>query len=102
MAKAQTQTKSGRRTQFKVPEPSLYNVIMHNDDVTTMDFVVWVLQRVFRKSEADAETVMMKIHTEGAAVVGTYFKDIAESKAHYTMQLAQANNFPLKLTTEKA
>lgn len=79
----------------------MYNVIMHNDDVTTMDFVVMVLRRIFRKSEEDAETIMMKIHNEGQAVVGTYFKDIAQSKANYTMALARKNGFPLMLTIEE-
>lgn len=82
-------------------EPSLYDVVMHNDDVTTMDFVVMVLQRVFRKTEADAEVIMLRIHNEGSAIVGTYFKDVAESKAQYTMTLARQNGFPLKLTVER-
>lgn len=79
----------------------MYNVIMHNDDVTTMDFVVMVLKRIFRKNEQDAETIMMKVHNEGSAVVGTYSKDIAVSKAKYAMAMAKMNGFPLKLTTEE-
>jgi ATP-dependent Clp protease adaptor protein ClpS len=79
----------------------MYNVIMHNDDVTTMDFVVYVLVRIFRKSEDDAETLMLKVHNEGSAIVGTYSQDIAQSKANYTMNLAKANNFPLQLTIEE-
>ena len=71
------------------------------DDVTTMDFVVYVLVRIFRKSEEDAETLMLKVHNEGSAVVGTYSQDIAQSKANYTMNLAKANNYPLKLTIEE-
>lgn len=74
---------------------------MHNDDVTTMDFVVMVLKRIFRKSEQDAESTMLKIHHEGSAVAGTYFRDIAKSKAEYTMALARTNGFPLKLTIEE-
>ena len=79
----------------------MYNVIMHNDDVTTMDFVVYVLVKIFRKSEEDAETLMLKVHNEGSAV-GTYSQDIAQSKANYTMNLAKANNFPLQLTIEES
>lgn len=82
-------------------EPSRYNVIMHNDDKTTMDFVVMVLQRIFHKSADDAETVMLKIHNEGAAVVGTYYKDIAETKVRLTHSLARQNGFPLLLTIEE-
>lgn len=92
------QTSKERQSRFRMKEPPLYNVIMHNDDHTTMDFVVMVLIRIFRKSEADAETIMLKIHHEGSAVVGTYTKDIAQTKAAYTVQLARANGFPLQLT----
>ena len=94
-------TVQSKHTQFKIKEPTMYNVIMHNDDVTTMDFVVYVLVKIFRKSEEDAETIMLKVHNEGSAVAGTYSKDIALSKANYTMNLAKANNFPLKLTIEE-
>ena len=94
-------TSHSKHTQFKLKEPPMYNVIMHNDDVTTMDFVVYVLVKIFRKSEQDAETIMLKIHNEGSAIVGTYSQDIAQSKANYTMNLAKANNFPLKLTIEE-
>lgn len=99
---ANSQTEQLRKTRFKTKEPSKYNVVMHNDDVTTMDFVVMVLKRIFHKSEEEAETIMLKIHNEGAAVVGTYYKDIAQSKAQLTMNLARENGFPLKLTVEEA
>ena len=97
----QTRTIRSKHTQFKLKEPPMYNVIMHNDDVTTMDFVVYVLVKIFRKSEEDAETLMLKVHNEGSAIVGTYSQDIAQSKANYTMNLAKANNYPLKLTIEE-
>lgn len=99
---ADTQIQGSKKTLFRVKEPSRYNVIMHNDDVTTMDFVVMVLQRIFRKTEVDAEVIMLKIHNEGAAIVGTYTRDIAQSKANYTMKLARQNSFPLQLTIEEA
>ena len=76
-------TSHSKHTQFKIKEPPMYNVIMHNDDVTTMDFVVYVLVKIFRKSEQDAETTMLKIHNEGSAIVGTYSQDIAQSKLHH-------------------
>lgn len=79
----------------------MYDVIMLNDDVTTMDFVVRVLVRVFHKSKEIAQSLMMKIHLEGSAVVGTYSKDIAQSKAQLTMQLAKAEGFPLKVTVKE-
>ncbi len=96
-----TQTKQENTIQFKVKEPSMYDVIMLNDDVTTMDFVVRVLIRVFHKSEEVAQSLMIKIHLEGSAVVGTYNKDIAMSKAQLTMQLAKAEGFPLKVTVKE-
>lgn len=97
---AKTQKQENVQTRFRTKEPSMYNVIMHNDDVTTMDFVVMVLQRVFRKTEKDAQVIMLRIHNEGEAVVGTYYKDIAASKAQYTMLLAKQNGFPLQLTIQ--
>lgn len=96
------QIKGGRQTLFRTKEPSMYDVIMLNDDVTTMEFVVDVLMRIFGKAEPDAVTLMLRIHNEGAAVVGTYYRDIAESKALMTEELARQNGFPLKLKIEEA
>ena len=79
----------------------MYNVIMHNDDVTPMDFVIFVLSKVFRYSHDDAETTMLKIHNEGAAIVGTYTRDIAESKTEKATAFARYNKFPLVITIEE-
>ena len=98
----QNKTTADKQTRYKTKEPAMYNVIFHNDDVTTMDFVVMVLMRVFRKTEQVAEELMLKVDREGSAVVGTYTHDIAESKASYTIRLARANGFPLEVTTEQA
>lgn len=70
---------------------------MLNDDVTTMDFVVMVLQQVFRKSMVDATSLMMKIHTTGQAVVGVYSYDIAVTLKQKAVNLARVNGFPLQL-----
>lgn len=94
-------TQGGMQTGFRYKEPALYRVIMHNDDVTTMDFVVMVLATIFHKSELEAEVIMLKIHHEGKAVVGTYYRDIAVTKQMQTMSLARENNFPLVVTVEK-
>jgi ATP-dependent Clp protease adaptor protein ClpS len=96
-----TQTHIGKRPEFKHPEPPMYHVIMHNDDITTMDFVVEVLIRVFRKTATVAEQTMLKIHNEGSAVAGTYHYDIAHSKANYAMAMAREKGFPLQLTVEE-
>lgn len=98
---AETKRQTTRQTRFIQKEPSRYNVIMHNDDVTTMEFVVMVLKRLFHKSAEEAEELMLTVHNEGSAIVGTYSKDIAQSKADYTMQLARENGYPLKLTIKE-
>lgn len=82
---------------FKIPR---YKVIMHNDDVTTMDFVVKVLVEVFYKSEQDAEQIMLQIHHFGSAVVGIYTYDIAKTKIQRVEILARLNGFPLRLTMQ--
>ncbi len=97
----QIQVQNNTTILHKLKEPPKFNVILHNDDVTTMDFVVFVLHNIFRKSVKDAEILMMKVHNEGSAVAGTYTKDIAESKVKKTKNLARANKFPLELTTEE-
>ena len=99
---ANTQSQGQQNSQHLMQQPPMYHVIMHNDDVTTMDFVVMLLMQIFRKSETDAETIMLKIHNEGSAIVGTYYKDIALSKARVATELARDNNFPLQITTEEA
>ncbi len=99
---AKTESHRSKQTKYKVKEPAMYNVVMHNDDVTTMEFVVFVLMRIFHKTYEDAETIMLKIHNEGSAIVGTYYRDIAETKVRYTTDFAKSNGFPLLLTIEEA
>lgn len=86
---------------LRVDYPSMYRVIMHNDDVTTFDFVVSVLTSVFFKSEDDAQALTMAIHERGSAVVGVYPLDIAQSKVAKVTAMAAAKSFPLKLTIRK-
>ncbi|MBU0995626.1 MAG: ATP-dependent Clp protease adapter ClpS [Proteobacteria bacterium] len=85
----------------KTKEPPMYKVLMHNDDYTTMDFVVSVLMSIFNKSTFDAEQIMMRIHKEGIAVCGIYTYEIAETKVNEVHNLARHNGFPLKSTFEK-
>jgi ATP-dependent Clp protease adaptor protein ClpS len=94
MSKIQEQEDVKTRLNY----PKKYYVIMHNDDVTTMDFVVHVLRVVFFKSVEQATQLMLTIHNEGAVSVGTYSYDIAMSKAHKAMQLANDEGFPLRVT----
>lgn len=100
MEQHQTGTRSGARERLRVDEPRKYRVILHNDDFTTMEFVVMMLRNVFFKTDAEAETLMMQVHREGKAVAGTYTKDIATSKVQKATRMARENGFPLRLTIE--
>jgi len=83
--------------------PGKYNVIMHNDDVTPMRFVVEVLVDVFKKERSDAIELMLKIHIEGKGVVGTYLKSIAEAKLAVTREISEKAGYDkFKVTMEKA
>ena len=84
----------------KVQRPRLYKVLMHNDDYTTRDFVVWVLQTIFRKSEGDAIRVMMHVHQTGVGVAGLYTREVAETKVAKTERLAREHEYPLRLSME--
>ena len=84
----------------KLDRPKLHRVLLHNDDYTTREFVVAVLQHVFHKSESDAQTIMFHAHTTGYAVAGVYTREIAETKVDETMKLATEANFPLLCTHE--
>ncbi|MCA1817550.1 MAG: ATP-dependent Clp protease adaptor ClpS [Acidobacteria bacterium] len=86
------------RTRLK--KPPLYRVLLHNDDFTTMEFVVYVLQKVFQRSEADAVRVMLQVHLEGVGVAGVYTYEVAEMKAAQVASLAQSSEYPLLCTVE--
>lgn len=87
-------------TDTKIREPQMYCVIMHNDDFTTMDFVVEVLMDIFHKDEATAEQLMMTVHKSGQAVVGTYPYDIAVTKVEAAKKRAREQGFPFRMTVE--
>ena len=87
-------------TQEKVEKPPLYKVLLHNDNYSTMDFVVYILQTVFRKSEGDAVRIMLAVHHQGVGVAGVYTYEIAEAKANKVTQFARAHEFPLLCTLE--
>ena len=74
--------------------------MIHNDDFTTMEFVVFILVTVFRKNEAEAMRLMLEVHHSGKAPVGTYSYDIAISKVTKATELARSEGFPLRLTIE--
>lgn len=89
-----------KEAQPVVSEPSRYAVLLHNDDYTTMEFVVEVLTSDFSKPHEEAVGIMLKIHHEGKAVAGIYPYDIAESKIAKVTEKARRSGFPLKLTME--
>ena len=86
----------------KVEQPKLYKVLLHNDDYTTMEFVVAVLESIFNMPEGQAIQVMLNVHTRGVGVAGVYTFEIAEMKVNKTIELAKDNEFPLLCTMEKA
>jgi ATP-dependent Clp protease adaptor protein ClpS len=88
-------------SDIKLERPKLFKVILHNDDFTTMDFVVFVLQYVFMRDEAESITIMLKVHNEGFGVAGIYPYEIANMKAQKAMNLAKAREFPLLCTVEE-
>lgn len=99
MAHEQSNIKS--KSGFKLAEPHKYAVILHNDDFTTMEFVVEVLIKVFYKSMQEAEALMLAVHHAGQASVGVYSYDIACTKAARATELARAEGFPLRITVEE-
>src|SRR5687768_18493697 len=82
-------------TKTKLEKPKLFKVLLHNDDFTTMEFVVFVLQYVFLREEAEAFTIMLKVHNEGLGLAGVYPYEIASMKAEKAMNLARAREYPL-------
>jgi len=85
----------------RVAEPPMYKVLLHNDDYTTMDFVVMVLELVFNKDQNEAGRIMMNVHQQGIGVAGVYSRDVAETKIAVVHELALKNEFPLKCSMEK-
>ena len=83
-------------------KPPLYKVLLHNDDFTTMEFVVYVLQTVFQRSESDAIHIMLSVHHAGIGVAGIYTYEVAEMKAEKVKSLAEANEYPLLCTVEES
>ena len=88
-------------TKTKLEKPKLFKVILHNDDFTTMDFVVFVLQYVFNRSDAEAFTIMLKVHNEGLGIAGIYPYEIANMKSDKAMNLARSREYPLLCTIEE-
>ena len=89
------------KTELRTEKPSRYNVFLLNDDYTTMEFVIHVLETVFHKSPVEATQIMLSIHKKGAGLCGVYTREIAETKVAAVHDMAVKNKFPLKCTMEK-
>jgi ATP-dependent Clp protease adaptor protein ClpS len=88
-------------SEIKLEKPKLYKVLLHNDDFTTMEFVIFVLQYVFNREDAEAFTIMLKVHNEGMGIAGIYPYEIANVKCNKAMNLAKAREYPLLCTVEE-
>jgi ATP-dependent Clp protease adaptor protein ClpS len=100
MSDTNTNTKTRTKTKLKTERPRLHKVILINDDYTPREFVVKVLEAVFRMNESQAHKVMMTAHQRGACVVAVFQKDVAESKATEATDLGKQAGYPLMFTTE--
>lgn len=95
-------TKTVVKTEEQVLTPSLFKVLMHNDDYTTMEFVIEVLRDIFHKQSAEAEKIMLTIHFQGVGHCGTFPYSIAETKADQVRMRARKAGFPLRCSLEEA
>lgn len=85
----------------EIKEPSMYRVLLHNDDYTTMDFVVEVLMTVFQKSMEEAILIMLNVHRQGTGMCGLYTLEVAETKMNFVHALARDKGLPLRCSVEK-
>ncbi|MBE5825587.1 MAG: ATP-dependent Clp protease adaptor ClpS [Butyrivibrio sp.] len=97
-----TQDAVKEKSKSNIKEPRQYNVVMHNDDFTTMEFVVEVLVDIFHKDEVTAQAIMLNVHKKGKAVVGKYPYDIASTKVNAALSRAKSQGFPFRMTVEEA
>ena len=88
------------RAEQKIEPPRMWRVLLHNDDYTTQDFVVWVLETVFRKPQGEAFSIMLSVHRSGLGLAGVYTHDVAATKVKTTKDLAEQHEFPLLVTME--
>ncbi|WGF88358.1 ATP-dependent Clp protease adapter ClpS [Marinivivus vitaminiproducens] len=96
-----SQTDVVTKTRAKTQKPSLYKVLMLNDDYTPMEFVVGVLERFFSKSPEDATRIMLQVHQKGVGVCGVYTYEVAETKVTQVIDHARQHQHPLQCTMEK-
>lgn len=90
----------GAAVKDRVEKPRNFKVVLHNDDYTTMEFVIWVLIQIFRKSQVEAARIMLTVHRNGKGVAGIYSKEVAETKAAAATDAARTAGYPLLADTE--
>jgi len=91
----------GILVEDQLQEPRQFKVLLHNDDYTSMEFVVEVLVKIFGKTEAEAFAIMMSVHEKGLGLCGIYTAEVAETKVHLVHQMARAKSFPLRCSMEE-
>jgi len=96
------ETKTANKTRPKVKRPPMFRVLLVNDDYTTMEFVVHVLQKFFQKSFDEATQIMLHVHHKGAGVCGFYPLEIAETKVAQVLDYSRKSEYPLQCTLEEA
>ncbi|HXG50120.1 MAG TPA: ATP-dependent Clp protease adapter ClpS [candidate division Zixibacteria bacterium] len=104
MSRRETEFEQGlvTETKKKLKRPPLYKVLLHNDDYTTKEFVVRILQYVFHKEHTEAVQIMLHVHRKGIGVAGVYTYEVAETKVNLVESLARQAEYPLKCTMEEA
>jgi ATP-dependent Clp protease adaptor protein ClpS len=87
--------------KINIKKPKLYKVLMHNDDYTTMEFVIEILTKIFKKGAIESTQIMYDVHRKGIGIAGTYTYDIAKTKLKQAMDMAEKSGFPFKLSMEE-
>lgn len=101
MTRYQTDDQIQSEARDEIKEPRMYRVLLHNDDYTTMEFVVEILMYVFNKSPESAAKIMLNVHQQGIGVCGVYAHEIAETKVDTVHNLARESGFPLRCSMEE-
>lgn len=89
------------KERAKIERPRLWEVVLHNDDYTTQEFVVFVLMKFFAHKAEDAQRIMLHVHTKGSGIAGVYTHDVAETKASQVIQAARENEMPLQCSVRR-
>lgn len=101
MSEYEHQSDTTTEERVHIQEPPMYKVLIHNDDYTSMEFVVAILMQVFDKTQPDATEIMINVHENGVGIAGIYTHEISETKVAIVQQLAEQNEFPLRCSMEK-